>query len=106
MTGARDVAPIQEHEVVDGCLGCPHADYCAGMGKCDRPALDKERIKKGVLRARGWFSSAENRNVGMTVEMVDALALDVVEFAGEIVHLQKQAELEEFADYVMARLDP
>lgn len=22
--------------VAEGCLSCPHPDYCAGMGKCER----------------------------------------------------------------------
>ena len=37
------------HEQVEGCLDCPHPDYCAGMGKCEIGAA------KIGARAPRWF---------------------------------------------------
>lgn len=30
-----DIAANVPHESGEGCLDCPHPDYCAGMGKCE-----------------------------------------------------------------------
>lgn len=35
------ISAEENHEVVEGCLDCPHPDYCAGMGKCDTEACEE-----------------------------------------------------------------
>lgn len=78
-----------------------------GAGLLDaRDPLDNERVKKGVMRARGWLSAGANRDPKLaTVEMIDAFAHDVIEFAGEIVRLRPKLEAEQFADSVLRMVE-
>lgn len=32
----------EPHEVVEGCIDCPHPDYCAGIGRCE---IGAERLR-------------------------------------------------------------
>ena len=65
------------------------------------------RIRKAVLRASGWIDAGANRDVSaLSVEMVDALAEDVLALSGEIVRGRRRLKNVAFVEYVMARLDP
>jgi hypothetical protein len=52
----EQIAAFVPREVGEGCLDCPHPDYCAGMGKCEIGAT-KIAARDDVTAAKepGWL---------------------------------------------------